>query len=936
MAFLKTDSGEYRQLPVPAILSVGRSSTNDIRPSASQSKSMSATHAQISLSYVPNTDNRVEAYIEDIGSRFGTFVGFSPLEIERISGKTKLLYGQYIRFGHSSSYFQYLDKIPSYVEILPPELVVTPTKQFQRELLNYSSAPNIDLTSSNANYSSSQLDTAAFEKQQSSTFFPMSMNGDGDHSFNSSPKPALKAHSSMSQQDVSSPTQSRQQQQQSLSNSSNFQRVKFLDNSNSNNYDTNNNNNSEYTVARSGSYRSHNSHYDDDNSSSSSSMQISVNYPTTGGQGLHQPISITIDPTSSSASRIDRRSRPVSTANQHQPMMGAADSSSSLRYSSQSTRSKAVSPIQEGRYEQHSPDESLGLNVIQSDDDFDRGGRKKGLGSNSYSYDYYGGESTRDAVEQLDDYFEPYQTASNRNSSNNNDSNNYSNNNNSNNYSNNYSNNNNNNNIASKGNKDRYRNIDTINSLMAATNPPPLVYDQSSKGNNSSRNSSSISSRMPRKKPQSALDSMEALQKLSSKSTSWKEVSKASSNSKSNSRSPVDPALNSSYYYDRLNRGGGGGGTDKSGMSQQQQQQQLSKHIDYQAKLGDNGLLMEAIQPNDTKLVRRSWPEELRCPSSDIISRFVDYILAQEQGTTQKEYQLYQSIFREQNRDKHFNKDDEGEEDEHDISSSTYPILSHLRLNPVKCDLPSVIPDDVMSEAVAEALMDKDRSTTGTIGTAITKLNDLMRQCLLGMNLDSNLPQSSIDFDQMLLGVVTDIIKSSVQSLRSAQQSNLVKALEGSPRPESTGAMTGAGASAESSSSSSRRRSNIGLLLQQCIDSLTRIISFLHGMYLHDEARAIELQTNDTYEVVALSLSSILNKLDACNVSIWSIGQQVDQVTMEHVVTRSGGFLKSSLSLELEELRKLKRDSELIPLVERIRQQESSILERKLFRSVSQ
>jgi hypothetical protein len=188
MAFLKTDSGEYRQLPVPAILSVGRSSTNDIRPSASQSKSMSATHAQISLSYVPNTDNRVEAYIEDIGSRFGTFVGYSPLEIERISGKTKLLYGQYIRFGHSSSYFQYLDKIPSYVEILPPELVVTPTKQFHQELLNYSSAPCVDLPSSKANNysSSSQLDTAD-ENQQSSTYFPTSMNGDGDRSFISSP-----------------------------------------------------------------------------------------------------------------------------------------------------------------------------------------------------------------------------------------------------------------------------------------------------------------------------------------------------------------------------------------------------------------------------------------------------------------------------------------------------------------------------------------------------------------------------------------------------------------------------------------------------------------------------------------------------------------------------------------------------------------------------
>ena len=309
-------------------------------------------------------------------------------------------------------------------------------------------------------------------------------------------------------------------------------------------------------------------------------------------------------------------------------------------------------------------------------------------------------------------------------------------------------------------------------------------------------------------------------------------------------------------------------------------------------------------------------------------------ILAQEQGTTQKEYQLYQSIFRgQQNNEKRFDKEEVDGED-----LSTYPFLSNLRLNPVKCDLPSVIPDNVMSEAVAEALMDNDRSTTGAIGTAITKLNDLMRQCLLGTTMDPSLPQSSIDFDQVLLGVVTDIIKSSVQSLRSAQQSNLVKALEESP-PETTNAMTGEGVSSKrmkssSSSSSSTSRSNIGLLLQQGIDSLTRIISFLHGMYLHDEARAIELQTNDTYEVVALSLSSILNKLDACNVSIWSIGQRADEVTMEHVVTRSGGFLKSSLSLELEELRKLKRDSELIPLVERIRQQESSILERKLFRSV--
>lgn len=113
------------------------------------------------------------------------------------------------------------------------------------------------------------------------------------------------------------------------------------------------------------------------------------------------------------------------------------------------------------------------------------------------------------------------------------------------------------------------------------------------------------------------------------------------------------------------------------------------------------------------------------------------------------------------------------------------------------------------------------------------------------------------------------------------------------------------------------------------------------------------------YEIGALALSGVLNKLDACNVTVWSIGQRADevsndsrcgilmyacsrifysntiltvQVTMEHVVNKSAGFLKASLSLELEELRKLKKDSDLTPLVDRIRQQETNILERKILR----
>jgi len=372
----------------------------------------------------------------------------------------------------------------------------------------------------------------------------------------------------------------------------------------------------------------------------------------------------------------------------------------------------------------------------------------------------------------------------------------------------------------------------------------------------------------PSSKPKPVSQAISELNKLSRQSTSLR-----SSRVGKGTGPDTEGALHSRYYQDRLSK--------PKGILR------ASKNVEFQARLGDNGAIMDAVNPSKVELVRRSWP---------------DLILAQEAGTSQREFALYKDIY--------LGKFLPGAGKEGDAvpGLENEPVLSKLRTNPVKCDLPVVLPDTVMSEAVAESILETHQTAAGQLGACIKELNDLMRQCLLGSRIDTSLGlDTSADFDFALQGVIADMLRSCTAQLMGAQSSNVVRALE-----------------------EGDVRSNAGLLIQQSIDSLSRAKAFLLGSYLQDEA--VGMRTEQIYEIVALCLSAVLNKLDACNIAVWSIGQRADQVTMEHVVNKSGGFLKASLSLELEEMRKLKKESDLIPLVDRIRQQETNILERKLLR----
>ena len=108
MVFLVTDTGSIKELQVPCSLSVGRGSSSDIKP---ESKSVSKRHGKLTIEKNEATGD-IEAWIEDFGSTFGTFIGDYPANLEKIVEKTRLGFGFYIRFGHAPTCFQLLEFRP--------------------------------------------------------------------------------------------------------------------------------------------------------------------------------------------------------------------------------------------------------------------------------------------------------------------------------------------------------------------------------------------------------------------------------------------------------------------------------------------------------------------------------------------------------------------------------------------------------------------------------------------------------------------------------------------------------------------------------------------------------------------------------------------------------------------------------------------------------
>jgi pSer/pThr/pTyr-binding forkhead associated (FHA) protein len=113
MVFLLTDTGEYRQLPCPGEVTIGRGPDNTIRCNI-KDKSVSQNHAKISIQAIEGIPGRFEIFLEDLNSTNGTYIGETKLDEEKLQkGKRKLHFGDYIRFGQNDCCFRLFERVPS-------------------------------------------------------------------------------------------------------------------------------------------------------------------------------------------------------------------------------------------------------------------------------------------------------------------------------------------------------------------------------------------------------------------------------------------------------------------------------------------------------------------------------------------------------------------------------------------------------------------------------------------------------------------------------------------------------------------------------------------------------------------------------------------------------------------------------------------------------
>lgn len=765
MVFLKTDMGEFRELLVPSIVSIGRATSNDIRP---QNQSVSKNHAQITLSYVPGT-SKVEAWLEDLNSSYGTYAGETPLEIERVKGKIKLYFGFYIRFGHAPNYFQYLESIPANAEVMRPEIIVSPTKEFHKKVEEFAFKEPPQPIQNNMSQPNQQIPGRPFQVQQpNSGQVALSMEGSG----------------ALSQGSI----------------------VPSVHNFSSNEYGSRPQT-ADYSASASRSRHRHDSFDANGEDDEPRNMQISVNYPTSNRHSPQHPVTIHIDSAGpgSGSGRDFQRSRSSAGDRYSNSPEGHSDMRGGGRYSDEYDRGD-YSSVEFGG----------------SNSRFGRGQsslRESTSGQNRVNWidEAHGAHGTNDRV-AFEDSFEKEE-------------------------------------LDSPPRAQSYNRSNVIQAQHKGIMGGNYDNVSSSINNNESRGSAvgHSSSGQIKGKPKTVFESISALNTLTKRAIGQH------SNKVGKSNTAEDGAMHS-LYYQQNQKHLRQSSDPRNSASLPKGILKPSKQADFQSRVGDNGIIMEAVNPSHTVLVRRSWPEELLAPSSELIAGFVDILLAQETGTTEKEFALYKDIYVGKSKDKNAKIVIPPGPDGGIGDLSKAPILSVLKMNPVKCDLPVVLPDAVMSEAVAETILDSDSTATGLIGSTIQELNNLLRQCLLGTHIDGSVLETSVDFDHALQGVITSILKHSIAQLMCAQQSNVIVALESGKNK------TGMDV-----------RSNVGLLIQQSIDSLSRINSFMNGTYLQEETAM--LRPHHIYEIGALALSGILNKLDACNVTVWSIGQRADEVT---------------------------------------------------------
>ena len=125
MVVFITDDEQVIELRAPGVTNIGRASTNDVIP---ESKSVSKTHAVLTIIFNAQKQ-KWECTLEDLNSGNGTFLGPSPLEMNKLNKKEVINFGDYVRFGHGNRLYKFAESAMTLNGVAPPALTAPPTYQ---------------------------------------------------------------------------------------------------------------------------------------------------------------------------------------------------------------------------------------------------------------------------------------------------------------------------------------------------------------------------------------------------------------------------------------------------------------------------------------------------------------------------------------------------------------------------------------------------------------------------------------------------------------------------------------------------------------------------------------------------------------------------------------------------------------------------------------
>jgi hypothetical protein len=147
---LWSNENVYYELKLPSKTTIGRGDTNMIQ--ILDHKSVSTNHASIIIEDSLINPLEYTCWIEDHSSRNGTFCGISPNleDFEKVNGKKKLTFGDYIRFG-SSSFYRFLEFPPPLAPNAPDPIKenLKPIQIIKEDLIKPISKTNLFNTTQN-------------------------------------------------------------------------------------------------------------------------------------------------------------------------------------------------------------------------------------------------------------------------------------------------------------------------------------------------------------------------------------------------------------------------------------------------------------------------------------------------------------------------------------------------------------------------------------------------------------------------------------------------------------------------------------------------------------------------------------------------------------------------------------------------------------------